>query len=392
MRLLFLTSRLPWPPDRGDRLRTFNLLREFSQEHEISLVSFISKPEETILREHIKDYCKDIHLLHLPSWQSALSAVFNIWRGLPLQLEYYRSSKMDQLVDQLISREKFQAVYVHLFRMAPFVSQHPGIYRIIDLTDVISQEIATSLPYRSTISRMIYGTERPRIAAYESHVANWADETWLISDNDKLELGRQCGQANLQTIPNGVNLDEFFPKEIKARDSHLIFVGNLNVFHNIDAIKFLVQEILPLIREKKPDCKLYIVGAGESRIVSDLAQQPGVVLVGFVNELNDALNEAAIFVAPLRFSAGVQNKVLEAMAAGVPVVTTTNVNAGLGARPGKDLVVADDPQNITDQVIALLQDPEHCQMLRFNARRFVERQFSWQVAVERMRQIERDLT
>ena len=372
-------------------MRTFNLLKNLGQEHEVTLVSFIANREEAHRADQIEFYCKNIHLVHLPVWMSVISAVINSWRGLPLQVEYYRSREMRRLVDQLLVREKFHVAYIHLFRMAPYLSRHSGLYRIIDLTDVISQEIANSLPYRSTLSRFIYGLEQPRITSYECRVAQWAEETWLVSDRDRLDLSQDCPQANLQLIPNGVDLTRFFPKDQEPYDSHLIFVGNLNVFHNIDAIKFLVQDIMPLIREKKPDCKLTVVGAGESREVRDLTQQPNVTLRGFVDELNDALNEATLFVAPLRFSAGVQNKVLEAMAAGVPVVTTINVNDGLGAKPDRDLMVADDAQGIASQVIELLGDQPHRRALGLAGRRYVERRFSWQVAIQRIRQIEKDL-
>ncbi len=238
---------------------------------------------------------------------------------------------------------------------------------------------------------IVYRIEQPRIAAFERQVAQWADETWLVSEYDKLELSQYCAHANLRTIPNGVDLEMFFPKHKKQPDCRLIFVGNLNVFHNVDAVKFLVQDIWPLIREKTLKCKLYIVGAGESRELHNLAQKPDVVLAGFVRNLNEVLNQASVFVAPLRFSAGVQNKVLEAMAAGVPVVTTNNVNSGLGAEIGREILVADEAQGIAEQVIILLKDLQFRRELGLAGRRFVERHYSWQAAVQRMAQIEQGL-
>ena len=384
MRLLFLTSRQPWPPDRGDKLRTFNLLKRLSKKHEIFLVSFFADKDDGHNWEKLAPYCKEIHTVYLPRWRSVISVFFNFWRGFPLQVAYYRSMKMSRLIDQLMVDKKIQAVYVHLFRMTPYVSQFSEVYRIIDLTDVISHEISRSLPYRPITSRFLYRLEQRRIAANECQIAQWANETWLVSEPDVFKLNQNCPGVNVYLIPNGVNLTEFFPKENVSLSSQLVFVGNLSVFHNIDAITYFIQDILPLIRESVPECKFTIIGAGENSRVRQLAQVPGVRLAGFVENLNDELNAAMIFIAPLRFSAGVQNKVLEAMAAGLPVVATSNVVAGLGAEPGREILEADSAQEFAAMVIGLLGDQSRREALGLEGRRFVEKQFSWQAAVERM--------
>ena len=388
MRLIFLTSRLPWPPNRGDRLRTFNLLKELSKDHEIYLLSFLADMEEGNDIERLTPYCREIHTVFLSKWHSAALVFFNSWRDTPLQVAYYRSKKMSQLIDRIIREKEIQAAYIHLFRMAPYVSQFPGVFRIVDLTDVISQEISRSLPFRSIASRFIYRMEQKRIASYECQVGCWADETWLVSEADRLLLIQECPGTNAFLVPNGVNLAVFPPQDKVPSGNQLIFVGNLNVFHNIDAITFFIQDIFPLIRTCIPDCRFTIIGAGESRKVRRLAQVPGVTLSGFVEDLNHELNEAAIFVAPLRFSAGIQNKVIEAMAAGVPVVATKNVVVGLGARPGDEIVVADKAQDFASKVIDLLQDLQQRAALGKAGRHFVEKQFGWQTAVERMKIIE----
>jgi sugar transferase (PEP-CTERM/EpsH1 system associated) len=391
VRILFLTSRLPYPPNRGDRSRTFHLLRVLGQEHEITLVSFVDTRDEALLAKELYSSCINIHLILRPDLRSAATAAGNFWRRYPLQLLYYRSRVMQRLVDKLLVIERYEAVYVHLFRMAPYVIDHPEIYRIVDLTDVISHEITGSLPYRSLPSRFLYKIELPRIASYERHVANWAEETWLISDRDRLLLAESCPEVNLQTVPNGVDLARFFPTRQQKRGLRLLFVGNLDVFHNIDAISFLVNDILPRVRQRIPECTLDIIGAGKGSDISGLERNHGVRVRGFVPDLNRALNEASIFAAPLRFSAGVQNKILEAMAAGVPVVTTSNVNEGLDAGPGQDLLVGDGADELAAQIVCLLEDEQMRWQMGQAGRFFVEQRFSWQTAVERLDQIEQFL-
>lgn len=391
MQLLFLTSRLPFPPDRGDRLRTFNLLANLGKHHEITLLTFVSNEEEEGMVTELEGFCKEIYAVRRPKLRSIATVTGNMWRSTSLQLLYYRSRKMQHLVDRLLSRNAYDAAYIHLFRMAPYLENRPSIYRIADLTDMISSEILASLPFRSPASRVLYSIERRRIAACERTVADWAEETWLISDRDKLMLAESSPNANLQTVPNGVDLSRFFPTEQNTKNMRLIFVGHMDVFHNIDAVSYLVNEIMPRVRKKIPETILDIVGSGKTPDSIGSDRKQGVRFKGFVPDLNQALNEASVFVAPLRFSAGVQNKVLEAMAAGVPVVTTRNVNEGLDSIEGQDIWVGDNADELAAKIVLLLEDETTCLGLGQAGRRFVEKRFSWQVAVERLDQIEQSL-
>jgi sugar transferase (PEP-CTERM/EpsH1 system associated) len=391
MRILFLTARLPYPPDRGDRLRAFNFIKHLSLEHDLSLVSFISQDYE---REHLavlRNYCQDVRVVMMSRYRSATTVVGNLWRPDPLQVLYYRSPVMQQIVDEMLGMAHFDAVYVHLFRMAPYVMNHAELYRIVDLTDVISKEIDRSLPYRGLISRLIYGIEKPRIARYERWVARTFDEIWLISEADRKILAVCCPTSNIQVIANGVDFGRFFPTSPCCEPNSLVFVGHLGVFHNIDAVTYFVRDIMPLVRQRVPDCTLKIVGADPGPGVRRLAEVPGVSVTGFVPDLNPVLNQASVFVAPLRFAAGVQNKVLEAMAAGRPVVTTTMVNAGLGARAGDEILVGDDACTLADQIVALLQDKRRREQIGQKGLQFARGKYRWDYVLERMRDVEKRL-
>jgi sugar transferase (PEP-CTERM/EpsH1 system associated) len=388
MRILCLTSRLPYPPNRGDRLRAFNFIKQLASEHEIILVSFIAHQSEQEYIGPLREFCQRVRLVQMSTRRSALTAALNLWRREPLQVLYYRSKAMQRLIAQVLSEQRFDVAYIHLFRMAAYLGGYPQLYRVVDLTDVISREVARSLPYRAPFWRCVYSIEKPRIERYERHVANTFEESWLISQADRLALARACPGANIRVVTNGVDRDRFYPTGQACDPNRLLFVGHMSVPHNVDAVTYLVKDVLPSIRERIPACTVRIVGANPSDEVQCLAEDPAVEVTGFAPDLNKELNRAAVFVAPLRFAAGIQNKILEAMAAGRPVVTTSLVNEGLGARPEYEILVADDAEALASRCVRLLQDRSLRDQLGQAGLNYVQRTHDWANVLVRMREID----
>jgi sugar transferase (PEP-CTERM/EpsH1 system associated) len=387
MRILFLTARLPYPPNRGDRLRAYNFIKSLSSEHQIHLLSFIAEENEKANIKPLQSFCQDVQVVKQSRLQSVLSVAMNLWRPLPLQALYYHSSRMQEAVNEILAQNEFDLIYIHLFRMAPFVQSVKNIYRIVDLTDVISREIKRSLSYRGFASRLLYTFENPRIQRYESFVASNFEEIWLISEADKQELVKACPAANIQVVNNGVETNMFYPIDLHAREKAVMFLGHMGVPHNIDAATILARQIFPMVKRQIPECECWVVGAEPAQEVVKLSELPGVTVTGFVPDVNDYLNRAAVFCAPLRFAAGIQFKVVQAMAAGRPVVTTSMVNEGLGAKPDEELVLADTPEEMARHVIQLIQDPQAAQQLGQAAHRFVSSKFTWDSALQRVNQI-----
>jgi sugar transferase (PEP-CTERM/EpsH1 system associated) len=391
MRILFLTSRLPYPPNRGDRLRTYHFLKVLSREHRITLLSFIADDQETGYVAPLRHFCEDIQLIHRTPWQSQMATGLQLWRRRPLQSLYYRSPVMQGAVERLLARKRFDAVYVHLFRMAQYLDRRPKAYSILDLTDAISGEIERSLPYRSPTWRLVYRLELPRMRRYERDVVRRFDETWLISEAERQRLLDGRADNSIRVMPNGVDPVEFRPLGLPVGKPTLAFVGHMGVFHNIDAAEHLVHDILPRVRQSVPNVALNLIGAEPVAQVQRLGKTPGVRVLGHVPDLNAELNRATVFVAPIRFAAGVQNKVLEAMAAGLPVVTTAMVNAGLQAEDGRHLVLADDAEQIADAVTVLLRDADKRRQLGRAGREFVQQHFRWEAVSDRMKAVEQQL-
>jgi glycosyltransferase involved in cell wall biosynthesis len=291
---------------------------------------------------------------------------------------------MEILIENVLAENHFDMIYLHLFRMAPYFETLNNFYRIVDLTDMISKELIGSMPYRNSISKFIYRIENPRIVDYEKYVADHFDEIWLISENDQKALSSISPAARIEVIRNGVNIKAFYPTGMKPAPNSLVFVGHMGVFHNIDAVEYLVRELLPIIRGRVPEVTLKIIGASPKRKIIEFNKMEGISVTGFEADLNTALNRSSVFVAPLRFAAGVQNKILEAMASGTPVVTTSIVNQGLGAQPGRDLLVADNALSFAENVINLLIDSKKNQAISHAGREFVKTRYDWNLVRERV--------
>ncbi|MBN2147363.1 MAG: glycosyltransferase [Anaerolineales bacterium] len=390
MRILCLTARLPYPPNRGDRLRAYNFIKSLSRQHELHLLSFIASPAEREYLPPLQELCQTVQVVQKTPLQSALTTALNLWRSEPLQALYYRSAAMQRLVDSTLTAQEFKAIYIHLFRMAPYVEHHATHYRILDLTDVISREISLSLPYRGLLSRLLYRIEGPRIRRYEIHTADHFEETWLIAEADRALLAKSCPHANIRIITNGIDSAHFYPTGQPRSEARILFTGHMGVPHNIDAACILAQRILPLVQQHIPHATLRLVGADPSPAVLAL-QSKSTSVTGFVPDLNRELNQAAIFAAPLRFAAGVQNKVLEAMAAACPVITTSIVNEGIRATAGHELFIANTAEETASQLVLLLQEPLLRQTVGQAAARFVKLHFSWDVVLHRLAEIEVNL-
>jgi len=390
VRILFLTSRLPYPPYRGDRVRTWNFLRSLSTRHDVRLLSFT---EGTADDDGIRELSKlaDVETVRLSPASSLANMGFRLLSPLPYQVLYYRSAAMDRRVSGALLREPFDVMVVHLFRMAPFAlaalraagAARPRPATALDLTDAISAELELSLPRRPLPLRPAYWWECRKIRRYEGLAASSFDEVWTISESDRKAILDAAAGANVAVVPNGVD-ESLFASAPGGTGSAALFVGNFDVPHNIDAAQHLARDIMPLVRAAEPGAVLRLVGHGRLERLRLGGQDGGVEVRGFVPRLSDAYAGAAVFAAPLRFAAGVQNKVIEAMAYGLPVVTTSIVNRGLGATDGEEIVVRDEPSEFAEAVVGILRDRERARRLGEGGRAFVRGRFHWSAVVDRV--------
>ena len=383
MRVAFLTSRFPYPPNRGDRLTVFNLLGALSRTHQVTLFSFVDGREQPEAFEQVARSCariETVHLSNLRSWAQA-------WAGLPLsrpsQVSFYGSRSMRALVAREVTPERFDVVFAHLIRMAPYAAEldHPA--KVLWLADSLGLALGRSMAFAPWWRKPGIAWERRRLDRFTARMSHRFQESWAISPGDLEDLER-IGCVNLALVTHGVDERLYTVRRGSAPPSHVVFLGNLSVPHNVDAACFAAREVWPAVRTALPEARFSIVGADPVPAVQRAQEVPGVTVTGPLPDLLDMWAGADVMLAPLRFSTGIQNKVLEAMAAGVPVVTTPSVADALGVRDREHLRTARDAGTLAAAVVECLRDPEAARSMAQRAREHVRTHFSWETIVRRL--------
>ena len=271
MRILYLTSRMPYPPVGGDRYRVFHFIRAAANAgHEVHLLTFDTHARTAESIAPLAQLTASLGVVEMPSVLSAVRAMGALSDSRPFQLAYYESKRMRVRVEEALARVRPDVVYTHLFRMAPYAlgaMRKASARWILDLTDVISSGISRSLPYRRGIDRWLHTEESRRIAGYERRIAPHFDRCWVISDFEARVLSAAAPEARVEVVPNGAEWDGSREVGSMAREpATLLFFGFQKIFHNRDAVRFLTEEIFPLVRVEVPEARLEIAGKASNSL------------------------------------------------------------------------------------------------------------------------------
>ncbi|RKY86259.1 TIGR03087 family PEP-CTERM/XrtA system glycosyltransferase [candidate division KSB1 bacterium] len=387
MRILFLTPRLPFPPVGGDKLRVFNFIKHLSRNHKIALISFIADPDEANYLIEYASLLERVKTVLLSKEKSYSNACRGILSPKPFQIHYYYLKKMRQLIFQEIESGKYDLVFVHLIRMAEYVKDLRGVPRILDLTDAISLNYERSVRYRRDVFYLVNLIEKEKVRRYETEIISHFEKNLLISPVDKNYLSRYTDNQNIEIVPNGVDIDYFQFYDGVFDLNRVVFLGNMRTFPNSDAVEYFCKEILPLIRKELPKVKFHIIGSEPSKVVRKLASEPEVVVTGYVKDVRPFLRKAAVSVCPMRVGAGIQNKILESMAMGTPVVSTPEGVEGIEVNPGQEILVSNSSSDFAQKVTELIQNRALRRSISLNARRLVEKKYTWEITLNQLEHI-----
>ncbi|MBW6397528.1 TIGR03087 family PEP-CTERM/XrtA system glycosyltransferase [Roseomonas sp. HJA6] len=380
--LLFLSHRFPYPPNRGEKIRAFNLIRHLSKTWQVHLGCLSDDPADRAHEETLRQYCTDLAVFPIDKRRQKLRALLHVRPGRPLMLDYYRHEGLQRWVDAAIARVEMDILYVYSTAMMPYVERvvHPDT--ILDMVDVDSEKWRDYARRSSWPMRSVWAREGRTLLAYERSAAAASRQTLLVSEPEVsrfLELAPECG-GRVTWIENGVDLDTFSPAQhfetpFPTPGPHIVFTGNMDYRPNADAVVWFATDILPTVQQRHPTAQFHIVGAGPGPEVQALARRPGVEVTGRVPDVRPYVAHAAAVVAPLRIARGIQNKVIEGMAMGRPVIASSEAAAGVRARPGRDLLTGGDAATIARLVIEVLSG-EHPD-LGAAGRRAVEAAYAW---------------
>ncbi|MBI1804268.1 MAG: glycosyltransferase [Ignavibacteriae bacterium] len=378
MRILFLTSRLPYPPYRGDKLRTWNLIKQISKKHEITLLSFIQDKSERKWIDELKVYCKEIQVVHLPLRKSLMNCLMAIAKATPFQVAYFLSGKMKWEIEKTIKCIQPDVIHTHLIRMAPYAAEYSHIPQVIDQTDSISLYLNRFKTFqRNPLGRFLIGIEYKRMLDYETILSRF-NRVLVCSDLDRRAIIEVTPEALVEIIENGVDIATLpTGRQIRPEPFRIIFTGNMSYFPNAHGARFFVNEIFPIIKKQQPATTLYIVGQNPPASVRSLAGED-VIVTGFVKDIYLEYQKSSVAIAPIRFGAGTQYKILESLALGIPTVSTSIGVNGIGLHAGKEILLADDPEQFAAAVLRLFKDPSLREMLSRNSSQLIREHFNWE--------------
>lgn len=379
MKILFLTSRLPFPPIGGDRLRTFNFVKYLGARHAVTVVSFVENEREVENAAEHRDLYEKLITVPLPRAKSYLNCVAGVFSSRPLQVHYYRSSRMKAIVDAELASNHYDIVVSHLIRMVQYLPFGGPPRTWIDFTDAISLYHArrSQLPGASSRWSAINWVEARRVGPYERAAMQKADHSIFISSVDA-EWFSRSGDGRIAVVPNGVDLDRFAFEAADYDPDRIVFLGNMRTFPNTDAALFFARDVLPLVRRERPGATFAIVGNQPPPAIRELHNGRDVIVTGAVDSVIPYLREAAVLVAPMRACSGVQNKMLEALAVGTPVVTTSMGAEGLETGT---MVIGNTPEEIARATVEVMNDRGRRQALSEAGRRYVETHCTWEQAL-----------
>ena len=387
MKILFLSPTVPFPLTDGGRIRVFNLLKQIAAKSDVTLLALETQPTDAEGVAELQQLGIQVHLVPnaptLPrvSFGTLVNAFF---KRQPITVARYDLPTYRQKFRELVATENFDLVHYEMFHTAQFRTE-------TELPSVLSQQNVDSAIWRrlcgetaNPFYKFAYWTQQLAFQRYERVLSPKFDAVTCTSDIDAAVFQRHCAADTIEIIPNGVDVTHYQPDFTSEAPAHLIYIGSMDWYPNEDAVAFFADEVLPSIQDKVPDVQFSIVGGNPSARVQRLAEREGVVVTGRVPEIKPYFAEATVFVVPLRIGSGTRLKILEALAMGKAIVSTSVGAEGLDLKDGEEIFIADAPIPFAGAVTRLLTDVSLRRRVGENGRARVEQDYDWRSIGEKL--------
>ncbi len=395
MKILFLTTKFPYPPDSGAKIRDFNLIKEISKEHDISLVSFIQDESEKRNLEFLRPYCKSIEVIRERGKINLLTAIFiSLFTKKPFTIAKFYSSRMKQKIREVLNNNRVELIHCSHLHMAQYVENVKDIPKILDEHNVEFFLIKRYLKEQKNLVKkmFVFFLQYLKLAGYESNIARKFDHCFVVSEIDKKNLESIAPRASLIVISNGVDVDRYKPQEADVQPNSLVFTAVMDWFPNEDAILYFYDKIWSLIKKEIEDVRLCVVGRNPSNKIVSLSKQEGnITVTGYVEDVRLYIAKSSVYIVPLRIGGGSRLKILEAMAMGKTVISTSIGCEGLNVADNENILIADSPEDFAVKTKMSLKDGGLRKKIENNARRLVTDQYSWDIICKKVNGVYKEI-
>ncbi|MGV3504390.1 MAG: glycosyltransferase [Adhaeribacter sp.] len=374
MKILFLVSRIPYELDKGDKLRAFHQIKYLSRDHEIILFALSDEGVPAGARQALEAFCKEVVFFPISRLGSLWRMARNLGQGLPFQVSFFYHPKARRLVNDLVNKHRPDHIFCQLVRMAPYAAPHRRLPMTLDYMDAFSKGVERRLRKAPLLQKPFFYLEYKLLQRYECRQFDVFRQKVIISEQDRYFIPHPQKYL-IQVVPNGVD-QAHFHAGAGEKKFHVLFSGNLSYPPNIAACQYLVRQILPLVWPHFPGLQVLLAGKDPAPEVLALAGGQ-VSLQANLPDIREAYAAARFFVAPIFLGSGLQNKILEAMAMGLPCITTGQVNKALGARKSEQILLAESAQGFAAHLLHLLHHPNLAGQLACQAKSLVDRQYNW---------------
>ena len=375
MKVLVLLSRIPWPLEKGDKLRAYHHIKIISQEHEVVLVCLTDSTPHPEAIEKLSPFCEEIHFIKLSKLGIIWNLATSIFNDKPFQVNYFYQKSAQNKVNRIVEKHMPRHLFVQLVRTAEYVKKYHVISSTFDYMDAFSmgaeRRIAKAFPGIKTLLTI----ESNRLKKYENYVFNHFTNKTIISKTDR-DLIEHPDKNEITLLPNGVDFETFKKNSNTEKKYDLVFTGNMSYPPNVKAAHYLAEEIIPLLVESNPNIQLAIAGADPHPSVKKLTSK-NITVTGWMDQITEAYNSSKIFIAPMQIGTGMQNKILEAMAMEVPCITSSLAAKAIGATNDSNILIANNAEEYIKHITSLLDNSQLRDRISQEGLKFVLQNFDW---------------
>jgi sugar transferase (PEP-CTERM/EpsH1 system associated) len=362
MRILFLVHRLPYPPNKGDKIRSFWELQSLSARHEVDLFCFYDDPADQHYLKELSRYYRRCYAEGLSPLRSRGRALAAAALGRPFSLGFYYSPTMERRIQQALETQAYDLILVFSSQMAQYVASVSSLPRVLDMVDVDSLKWEQYAQHAVPPSSWLWKREGRNLARFEAQIVKNFSLTMLCTEGEANLLRGRCASPRIYSLPHPLDVTYYdpslvaVPQEVAALQPYIIFTGSMDYLPNVDGVLQFYRNVFPTIRARLPQVRFVIAGRNPTRSVRRLATDPAVHVTGSVSDIRPYLRGATAAVVPLRIARGLQNKLIEAMAMGLPVAASRITVAALPESLWPLLIIEDDPQLLADKLVGLIRN------------------------------------